>query len=174
MKRGMNITIRGETGSDRETIGEVTKAAFDTLSISGHTEQFIILALREAKALTVSLVAEVDGKIVGHIAISPVAISDGSPGWYSLGPISVLPELQRRGIGKALMQEGMSRLRSMGAGGCVLVGDPGYYERFGFRSFPDLSVEGVPPQNVLALPFGETRAHDTVSFHEGFQAEKIR
>ena len=61
------------------TIAEVTVAAFKTLAISNHTEQFIIAALRAARALTVSLVAEVDGRVVGHIAFSPVRISDGSP-----------------------------------------------------------------------------------------------
>ena len=85
------IVIRSETDADAGTIAEVTIAAFSTLPISNHTEQFIIAALRAAKALTVSLVAEMDGRVVGHIAFSPVAMSDGSPGWYGLGPVSVLP-----------------------------------------------------------------------------------
>jgi len=100
------ILIRNETYADVSTITEVTVAAFKTLEISNHTEQFIIEALRAAKALTLSLVAEVDGRVVGHIAFSPVAISDGTRNWYGLGPVSVLPEYQRRGIGKALIQEG--------------------------------------------------------------------
>lgn len=74
----MNIIIRNETGSDVHEISEITKAAFETLPISNHTEQFII-ALRNSKALTISLVAEIDKKVVGYIAFSPVAISDGSP-----------------------------------------------------------------------------------------------
>ncbi len=167
----MKIIIRTETESDIQAISEVTKAAFETIPISNHTEQFIINALRNAKALTISLVAEVDKKVVGHIAFSPVTISDGSPGWYGLGPISVLPELHRQGIGKSLMQEGLSVLRALGAQGCVLVGDPGYYERFGFRSLPDLAVEGVPQQYVLALPFGEDKVLGTAIFHEGFAAK---
>lgn len=96
----------------------------------------------------------VDGnRLVGHAAFSPVTVSDVSPDWCGLGPISVLPELQRKGIGKSLMNEGLSLLKSMGAKGCVLVGDPGYYQRFGFKSIPGLTVEGVPWENVLALPF---------------------
>ena len=92
------VLIRNETSADVSAIADVTVAAFKTLAISNHTEQFIIAALRAAKALTVSLVAEVDGRLVGHIAFSPVTISDGSPNWYGLGPVSVLPEWQRRGI----------------------------------------------------------------------------
>jgi predicted N-acetyltransferase YhbS len=90
----MNIIIRNEIKSDLEAISEITKAAFENHPHSNHTEQFIINALRDANALTISLVAEAGKKVVGHIAFSPVIISDGSLGWYGLGPISVLPELQ--------------------------------------------------------------------------------
>jgi len=166
----MNIIIRNESQSDIETISVITKAAFEKLPISNHTEQFIINALRNANALTISLVAEMEKKVVGHIAFSPVTISDGSLHWYGLGPISVLPELQKQGIGKSLMRQGLSSLKSLGAKGCVLVGDPGYYERFGFRSPPDLVIEGVPQEYVLALPFVESKTRGTVAFHDGFAA----
>lgn len=96
------MLIRNETTSDIEEISEVTKAAFQTLEISQHTEQFIINALRKSNALTISLVAEIDGKIVGHIAFSPITITNGSQNWYGLGPVSVLPEYQKQGIGKSL------------------------------------------------------------------------
>ena len=86
------IVIRNERDADVSAITEVTVAAFKTLEISNHTEQFIIEALRVAKALTVSLVAEVDGRVIGHIAFSPATISDGTQNWYGLGPVSVLPE----------------------------------------------------------------------------------
>ena len=164
------MTIRNETPSDIDTITAVTRAAFENHPISQGTEQFIIAALREAGALTLSLVAEIDGQVVGHVALSPVAISDGSPDWYGLGPISVLPAHQRQGVGKALMREALSRLRSRGAAGCVLVGDPAYYEQFGFRSFSGLTHEGVPQQFVLALPFGEHVPHGAVTFHKAFKA----
>jgi putative acetyltransferase len=166
----MNVIIRNENESDIKVISEITKAAFENLAISNHTEQFIINALRNAKALTISLVAEIEKKVVGHIAFSPVTISDGSPDWYGLGPISVSPELQKRGIGKSLMHEGLSLLKSLGAQGCVLVGDPGYYQRFGFRSPSDLVVDGVPQEYFLALPFEENETRGTVVFHEGFAA----
>jgi putative acetyltransferase len=164
------MIIRNETESDIEVISDVTKAAFENHPISNHTEQFIINALRAANALTISLVAEIDGKVVGHIAFSPVTISDGSQDWYGLGPISVLPEHQKQGIGKSLIHEGLSQLKAREAKGCVLVGDPYYYERFGFRSFPELTHEGVPQENVLALPLGENKAQGVAVFHHGFSA----
>ncbi len=166
----MDIVIRNEIKSDIKAISEITKAAFETLAISSHTEHFIIDALRDANALTISLVAVAGEKVVGHIAFSPVTVSEGSPGWYGLGPISVLPELQRQGIGKSLIREGLSSLKLLGAKGCVLVGDPGYYEQLGFRSPPDLVIEGVPQENVLVLPFGESKTSGTVAFHDAFAA----
>ncbi|MBN1125547.1 MAG: N-acetyltransferase [Sedimentisphaerales bacterium] len=164
------MIIRDEVESDFVAIFEITKAAFATLAISNHTEQHIIHALRAAGALTISLVAEMDGNVVGHIAFSPVTISDGSPDWYGLGPISVLPEYQKQGIGKALMRKGLSRLKALGARGCVLVGDPHYYEQFGFRSGPELTHEGVPQEYVLALTLGENKARGVVTFHKAFSA----
>jgi len=164
------MIIRNETTSDIEAISEVTIAAFQNHPISNHTEQFIITALRDANALTISLVAEVGGKVVGHIAFSPVTISDGSPDWYGLGPVSVLPEYQKQGIGKALIHEGLSLLKALGGKGCALVGDPNYYKRFGFRNIPNLIHEGIPQEVFLALPLNEKIPQDTVVFHEGFLA----
>ena len=89
------IFIRNEIDADVDAITEVTVAAFKTLEISNHTEQFIVEALRANNALKVSLIAEVDGHVVGHVAFSPVTISDGTLNWCGLGPVSVLPEHQR-------------------------------------------------------------------------------
>lgn len=149
----------------------MTSAAFQTLEISPHTEQFIIEALRAAKALTVSLVAELDGRMVGHIAFSPVTMSDGTQDWYGLGPVSVLPEYQRQGIGKDLIREGLSRLKSMHARGCCLVGHPEYYKKFGFDNTVELAHEGVPPEAFLALSFDGRIPRGTVTFHESFKAD---
>ena len=165
------IYIRNETDADANAIAEVTVAAFRTLAISHHTEQFIIAALRAAKALTVSLVAEVDGCVVGHIAFSPVTISDGSPNWCGLGPVSVLPERQRRGIGSALMREGISRLKDLGARGCCLVGHPEYYRRFGFQNIKGLFHEGVPEEVFFALSLDDPIPQGIVEFHAGFKAD---
>ena len=126
---------------------------------------------RAAKALTISLVAEMDGRVVGHIAFSPVAMSDGSQGWYGLGPVSVLPEYQRQGIGNALIREGLSRLRDINAQGCCLVGHPDYYRKFGFANPSGLAHEGVPPEVFFALSFDGYTPQGTVTFHEGFMAD---
>jgi putative acetyltransferase len=165
------IVIRHETAADASAIAEVTVAAFEALAISQHTEQFIVEALRVAGALAVSLVAEVDGRVVGHIAFSPVTISDGTRDWYGLGPVSVLPTHQRQGIGSALIREGLERLKAIRARGCCLVGHPGYYTRFGFEHAPGLVPEGVPPEVFFALSFDGHVPRGTVAFHEGFKAD---
>ncbi len=165
------IVIRNETDADIGAITEVTVAAFKTLKISNHTEQFIIEALRAAKALTVSLVAEVDGHVIGHIAFSPVNISDGTQNWYGLGPVSVLPEYQRKGIGKSLIKEGLSQLKELNAQGCCLVGHPDYYKKLGFKNMSGLIHEGVPHEVFLALSFDGHIPQGTVIFHEGFKAD---
>ena len=164
------MIIRNETISDIEAISKITIAAFKTLAISNHTEQFIINALRDANALTISLVAEVDEIVVGHIAFSPIAISDGSLNWYGLGPISVLPKYQKQGIGKSLILKGLSLLKEMGGQGCALVGDPNYYKRFGFKNIPDLIHEGIPQEVFLVMPFYNKIPQGTVMFHKGFLA----
>jgi len=149
------ISIRNETEADIPAIRDVTVAAFNTLEISNHTEQFIIEALRDAGALTVSLVAETGGRVVGHIAFSPVTISDGTENWYGLGPVSVLPEHQRQGIAR----------------GVCLVGHPDYYRKFGFKNVQGLVYEGVPPEVFFALSIDGHTPHGTVTFHEAFKAD---
>jgi len=165
------MVIRSETDADIGAITEVTIAAFESLQISNHTEQFIIEALRAAKALTVSLVAELDGRLIGHIAFSPVTISDGTRDWYGLGPVSVSPEYQRKGVGKALIQEGLSRLKNLNAQGCCVVGHPEYYRKFGFQNVPGLVHEGVSQEVFFALSFGAHTPEGTVAFHDGFKAD---
>ena len=165
-----NLTIRDETENDIAAITDLTVKAFYALDVSDHTEQFVVTALRKAGALAVSLVAELNCQVVGHIAFSPVVMSDGTPGWYGLGPVSVLPQYQKQGIGKALIYEGLTRLKSLGARGCCLVGHPEYYRKFGFENTAGLSMEGVPPEVFFALPFDGYLPQGTVAFHEAFLA----
>ena len=165
------IIIRNEIDADVDAITEVTVAAFKTLEISNHTEQFIIEALRAVKALTVSLVAEIDSRVIGHVAFSPVTISDGTQNWYGLGPVSVLPQYQRNGVGKALIQQGLSRLKDLNAKGCCLVGHPDYYRKLGFKNVSGLVHEGVPQEVFLAMSFDGQIPQGTVAFHEGFKAD---
>ncbi|MDH5445948.1 MAG: N-acetyltransferase [Gammaproteobacteria bacterium] len=166
----MNITIRDETEADISTIFDITAEAFKTLEISDHTEQFVINALRKAGALIISLVAELDGQVIGHIAFSPVSISDGTLGWYGLGPVSVLPKYQKQGVGKALIHEGISRLKEMHAKGCCLVGHPDYYKKVGFENTTELAYEGVPAEAFFVQSFDGNIPCGKVSFHEGFMA----
>ncbi len=164
------MKIRDETEADIEAVTEITKLAFENHPFSRNTEQFIIHALRGANALTVSLVAENDGTVVGHIAFSAVTFTDGSENWYGLGPISVRPAYQKQGIGSSLVNEGLRLLKDADAEGCVVVGDPNYYERFGFKSPDGLEHEGVGQENFLALPFGGQIPQGLVEFHPAFGA----
>jgi putative acetyltransferase len=168
------MVIRSEANADIDAITGVTIAAFKTLEISHQTEQFIIAALRKAGALTVSLVAELDGRIVGHIAFSPVTISDNTPDWYGLGPVSMMPEYQRQGIGKALIQKGLARLKGLHARGCCLVGHPAYCRKFAFDTVSGLVLEGVPQEVFLALSFNGHMPQGIVTFHEGFKAAGLQ
>jgi putative acetyltransferase len=120
---------------------------------------------------TVSLIAEVDGHVVGHIAFSPVTISDGTQNWYGLGPVSVLPEHQKKGIGKSLILKGISCLKGLNAKGCCLVGHPDYYRKLGFKNVSGLVHEGVPQEVFLAMSFDGQIPQGTVNFHDGFKAD---
>ena len=145
-------------------------AAFQTLEISQHTEQFIVEALRAAGALTISLVAEVDGQVVGHIAFSPVT-------HFRRHPELVRP---RTGVGLAGVPEtgdrqgpdtgGPGTAEAINAQGCCLVGHPDYYGKFGFANAPQLVLEGVPANVFFALSFDGHMPRGTVTFHDAFRA----
>lgn len=163
--------LRDETPSDYVAISDLTVEAFRPLNFPELTEHFVIEALRAAGALTISLVAEIDGRVVGHIAFSPITITSGTPDWYGLGPVSVLPEYQRQGIGKALIAEGLARLQTSGARGCCLVGHPEYYGKVGFIHPEGLSYEGVPQDCFFAIAFDGVYPQGLISFHKGFNAK---
>ena len=130
------MLIRDESPSDEAAIRALVEAAFRDKTFSHQTEHFIVDALRRMDALSLSLIAEEAGVVVGHVAFSPIAIDGRPTDWYALGPVAVAPDRQRAGIGSALIREGLTRLRPLAAGGCVVLGNPAYYERFGFRSSP--------------------------------------
>jgi putative acetyltransferase len=166
----MSIDIRTETAGDVRTIEAVTAAAFLHAPHTSHTEHYIVNALRRAGQLALSLVAEADGVVIGHVAISPVSISDGTAGWFGIGPISVLPKHQRRGIGSQLIQEALRLLGDGSASGCVVLGEPEYYGRFGFRADPSLVLPGVPAEYFQAVSFDSTKPRGIVTYHEAFNA----
>lgn len=164
------MTIRPETPDDLHAIENVHIAAFANHPYSRQTEHLIVNALRAAQALTVSLVAEVGGEVVGHVAFSPIRINGHDCAWFILGPVGVLPHRQRQGIGQELIREGLKAIRSLGAEGCVLVGEPGYYSRFGFTHNAALVVEGVPAEYFMCLPMAGQIPGGSVSHHAAFSA----
>jgi len=166
----MNLSIRNEQPNDVNAIARLTEAAFANAPHTSHTEQFIVAALRKAGQLSVSLVAVEGDDLVGHVAVSPVTLSSGDAGWHGLGPISVRPDRQGRGIGSALMLEAIERLKAMDSAGCVLLGDPGYYARFGFRAYEQLVLPGVPAEYFQALPLADGIPAAEVSYHTAFEA----
>jgi putative acetyltransferase len=158
-------------------------------SSSRQTEHLIVEALREADALTLSLVAEVGAgegaetlpaecvvsapglplrAVAGHIAFSQATTDGAFRGYYMAGPLAVMPPLQKKGIGVALVRESLARLKATGAAGVVLVGDPAYYTRFGFVNAPELTLEGVPPEVILALSFGGELPKGVLGHHPAF------
>jgi putative acetyltransferase len=155
----MTVLIRPERPGDEDAIHDLTQAAFRPMAYSSGTEGKIIRGLRAAGDLTLSLVAEQDGQIVGHIAFSPVRIdgpqgsSDLDEGWFGLGPISVREDLQRQGIGRALIREGLHRLKTEGAKGCALIGNPAVYRGSGFESDGQLSYGDLDRSYIQRIVF---------------------
>lgn len=166
-----NIRIRSEEPSDAVPIGALIDKAFLGVPHSDQTEARIVERLRMAGALTLSLVALHNDALVGHIAFSPVTIEAEDLGWYGLGPVAVEPELQRSGIGRALIEEGLSQLRQMGAKGCVLLGEPEYYGRFGFLTTPKLTLDGVSAEYFQALAFSDDMPAGRVEYHRAFSGD---
>lgn len=173
-----SITLRDQTDADRDAVRAVVTAAYRGLPIASGTEPAIMDALWESGGAIVALVAEDSSGLVGQAAFSAVQIfgpgfringNGTNGGWVALGPLSVRPDRQRAGVGTALIQEGFSRLKGRGAAGCLVVGDPAYYGRHGFRRPAGLHVPGVPDRYVLAVAFrGAPPPAGTVEYHEAF------
>lgn len=177
----VSLVVRPEHRGDEAAIFAVTRDAFASAEHCSGTEQFIVSALRKRGALTVSLVAVAEEVVVGHAAVSPVTIdsrsvpadSDMTPsitGWYGLGPVSVLPDHQGKGVGTALVKRALEAI--VREQGCVVLGDPDYYGRFGFRSDPRLVLPEVPSEffQVLQLTSSEI-PHGTVTYDQAFDVK---
>jgi predicted N-acetyltransferase YhbS len=164
------LEIRSERSTDVVAISFLTTAAFENAPHSSGTEARIVEGLRTSGALTVSLVAVDQGEIAGHVAFSPVTI-DGTRGdWYGLGPVSVRPDKHGRGFGQLLVRAGLEQLRVLQAAGCVVLGDPRYYHRFGFESDPALTYSGHPSPYFQRLLLGGPPARGDVAYHPAFAA----
>ncbi|MGE8227437.1 MAG: GNAT family N-acetyltransferase [Stenotrophomonas sp.] len=165
-----DVIIRAEVATDADAIGLLTQLAFAPLVHSSGTEQFIVAALRRADRLAISLVATSGLELIGHVAISPVILSTKESGWYGLGPLSVHPRWQKQGVGPALVHAALSRMRDLQIRGCVVLGDPVYYARFGFKTWPGFSLPDVPAEYFQALAFGCNVPRAAVSYHAAFLA----
>lgn len=163
------MLIRPERPSDAAAIRGVTGAAFAGSSYGHNGEAGIVDALRADDALAASLVAEAEGEVIGHVAFSEVTIGSVE-GWHGLGPVSVAPAWQGRGVGQALVRAGLKAIRDLGSGGCVLLGDPSYYGRFGFESDPRLSYGGEVSAYLLRLVLEGEPLSGEVLYHPSFQA----
>ncbi len=161
--------LRPETPADLPAIRALITEAFARAEHASGTEAVIVDALRASGELALSLLAEQDGRVIGHVAFSPVVI-DGASEWYGLGPVAVAPNRQGAGVGAALIEAGLARLRQAGAGGCVVLGDPGYYARFGFTHDPALRYEGAPAEYFMVLTFGGSRPQGAVTYSVAFEA----
>ncbi len=143
------LIIRPEELGDAAAIHALVKLAFAPMPFSDGDEQDLVDALRAAGDLVLSLV-EVDqtGLIIGHIGFSPVTIDHASCGWFQLAPVAVAPEVQRSGIGSALIEAGIARMKADGAAGIAVVGNPVYYERFSFAI-----IDGLAPLSEHDQPY---------------------
>lgn len=163
-----DVLIRAEQSADADAISRLTAAAFAGASYGHNGEAVIVEALRADGALTVSLVAVQDGQVVGHVAFSPVSIAGAEGGWYGLGPVSVDPARQRQGLGQALIRAGLDRLGGLDAAGCVVLGDPGYYRRFGFQSDPALHYADAPAPYFQRLILKGRAPRGEAVYHPAF------
>ena len=167
----LQFVIREEHDDELDAIDAVTQDAFRAHPFSRQTEHLIVNGLRNAGALSLSLVATVGRDVIGHAAFSPVSIEGAAGGWWGLRPVAVAPGRQRSGVGSALIRSGPRRLAEWGVAGCVVLGDPGYYRRLGFRSAADLRFPGAPADHFMAwaadggLPAGQ------VTYHAAFDGE---
>lgn len=166
----VDASLREETPADAAAIRTLITQAFASAPHASGSEAAIVDALRRRGELTVSLVAERAGRVVGHVAFSPVTVADGAADWYGLGPVAVLPDQQGQGIGAALIEAGLARLRAAAAAGCVVLGEPAYYRRFGFVHDAALRFEAAPAEYFMALPFTGRRAAGTVDYSPAFGA----
>ena len=162
------MEIRTERPGEEQAISALITKAFELAEHRDGTEAQIVERLRDAGALAISLVAEEGGELVGQVAFSPVTIDGADRGWFGLGPVAVRPDRQRNGTGSRMIREGLELPRQQGAAGCVLVGDPAYYGRFGFHADPKLVYPGIPPEYFQALSFAKEVPSGTVAYHPAF------
>lgn len=145
------MMIREEQERDHASIAAVIARAFAGVEHSDKTEPKLVEKLRASGDLAVSLVAVDGNALIGHVAFSPIAVAGTHDRWFGLAPVPVEPDHQGLGIGSELIRAGLERLRLRGAAGCVVLGNPAYYRRFGFERNDGLRYEGAPPEHFMCL-----------------------
>ncbi|MFD2166066.1 GNAT family N-acetyltransferase [Thalassotalea euphylliae] len=165
-----NLIVRAESKRDVDAISALITQAFKDDQYSQGTEAAIVNELRDDGDLIISLVAELDGVVVGHVAFSPVTVDNEVVRYFGLGPVAVLPEHQQQGIGKALITEGLTQLKALGAHGCVVLGEPSYYQKFGFAVDEHVTLADVPPEYFTVNHFMEQTPKGEVRYASGFSA----
>ena len=150
------MIIRQETPQDFARIYDLVKVAFQTAQVTNGKEQDFVEQLRNSPAYIPALarVAEQDGELVGHIMLTRTYIIRGDEKIEALflGPISVVLERRKQGIGSALMEESLELAKAMGNKSVFLVGDPAYYRRFGFQPTANFGIketEPIPDEYVM-------------------------
>ncbi|MEM9668931.1 MAG: N-acetyltransferase [Pseudomonadota bacterium] len=165
-----DIVLRPELQNDADAITKLTSAAFSGHPYSNGTEPKIIEALRASGDLTLSIVAADQESLIGQITFSPITINGVHDGWFGLGPVSVLPDRQGEGIGSKLVRCGLEDLKARLAKGCVLVGDPAYYQRFGFQGDCGLTYGDVPAAYIQALVLTPPVRTGAVRYSDAFES----
>ncbi|TYR31764.1 N-acetyltransferase [Sphingobacterium phlebotomi] len=154
----MKITIRQEKPKDFKIVFKVIEEAFEPIQYSDHNEQFLVDRLRKSKAFIpeLSIVAEVDHRIVGHILLTKLKIKNDQHEFDSLAlaPVSVVPAYQGKGIGGLLIKEAHTKARTLGHHSIVLLGHEKYYPKFGYKQADYFGIElpfDVPKENCMAI-----------------------
>ncbi|WP_434779621.1 GNAT family N-acetyltransferase [Neisseria sp. Ec49-e6-T10] len=165
------MVIRSEEKGDEQVIDQLLLDAFKDQPYSNNTENQMVQKLRQDNGVTLALVAGYKDEIIGYIAFSKIVIDNQLSDWEALAPVSVSPQWQNKGIGRQLIEEGLKILKGRLVSGCVLVGFPEYYKRFGFRTTNQLKVDGIPPEYFMVLPFNKSIPVGTVEFHSAFLSD---
>ena len=165
----MSVSIRREQPGDERAIRALTDAAFRDMPHADGNEGEVVDRLREDGDLHLSLVAlNSDQAIIGHVAFSPITIEHAEGRWYQLGPVSVIPSGQNSGIGTDLIEYGLRELKGSGAGGIALVGDPDYYERFGFTREHDVTLSEAMDPYLQIVGFNDTSPRGKLTLAKAF------
>ncbi|GGB31173.1 N-acetyltransferase [Oceanisphaera marina] len=160
------LICRTERPGDGDEIDEVVYTAFGR-----EDEADLVWDLREQGAISLSQVAEYEGAIIGHLAMSPVLINGEDIGWLGLAPVSVWPDCQRQGVATAMIHAALDSANELDWAGVVVLGDPAFYRRFGFKPAQELDLKCTYPnagEHFMALALKQPAPTGLVTYHPAF------